>query len=79
MVDAADLKSATSWRCVGSNPSLGTKIPFIRDYEFKLSRKPGWIARWPAPMWDNCGTNLHEPTLLDRSVQYRTRRVPRST
>ena len=26
MVDAADLKSATSWRCVGSNPSLGTNF-----------------------------------------------------
>ena len=26
MVDAADLKSATSWRCVGSSPSLGTNL-----------------------------------------------------
>ena len=39
--DAADLKSATSWRCVGSSPSLGTKISIRRKSKPTVS-----INKW---------------------------------
>ena len=50
--DAADLKSATSQRCVGSSPSLGTKSSFVRKSQFKID--PGRSVTCPTvgQLWD---------------------------
>ena len=62
MVDAADLKSATSWRCVGSSPSLGTKISIKADYKLKGSINNRRIDRIEPILLDKCWTNSQLPT-----------------
>ena len=69
MVDAADLKSATSWRCVGSNPSLGTNLSIEVDHKPKGVINKKRIGRIGPILLDKCWTNSQQRTVADHNPQ----------
>ena len=57
MVDAADLKSATSWRCVGSSPSLGTNFSISLDHKRTNGISKGHLNEFESDWPEFCRPN----------------------